>query len=675
MPIQTIMPNENSRPLYNFPALTRVQLHAFSLYRLEPNVGLSLKPGVTCMAGANGIGKSTFLSTVNFALTGAVPHPRRRLLSTGQYLKEAQDYTSTYFEGRISEEDRDVAAVSIEFHIGERRYSLTRPIFTPTELRELKIWSDATVHVDGTALSPIQREKQFKEDFCQDIGMQSFEQFIFFQHFLLTFDEARHLLFWDESAATQMLYLCFGGDVGEAARADELNREMEKAGSWGRNLQFQATNLAKRIELIESSAEIDSRDPDIEAAGQLYQTKSDAVARASKRIEDAEHRLAEADLRVAQANAAVAALRVSYAEAFNALLESGSTPRNHPLVQEALQTGTCPVCRTSGEGVRTAIKAKLDEGLCPLCTSTVPDSGNLSNESREALAALDSRLAKAREALHEASSLQSRLASELKRHQEEFVSARAALTQFEKDNEDALGALKARMAASQTALMQNLAALQQAREQLILQRDEAYAERDGFRDQLRVLQKELQRRYAKAEREFVPLFRRLSEMFLGIDLDVSLSNKGTSMSLDIEMRGTSRREQHQLSESQRFFVDIALRMAIAEYTSAPTGKAALLIDTPEGSLDIAYEDRAGRMFANFALSGHSLLMTANINTSKLLTSMATHCGADLMRLVPMTGWSELSDVQQEAASLFRNAYDDIDTALRNAGREAPLAES
>jgi DNA repair exonuclease SbcCD ATPase subunit len=627
------------------------------------------------MAGANGIGKSTFLSTVNFALTGAVPHPRRRLLSTGQYLKEAQDYTSSYFEGRITEEDRDLAAISVEFRIGERRYSLTRPIFTPTELRDLKIWSGAEVYVDGTVLTPVQRENQFKENLCQDIGMQSFEQFVFFQHFLLTFDEARHLLFWDESAATQMLYLCFGGDVGEAARADELNREMEKAGSWGRNLQFQASNLAKRIELIESSAELDSRNTDLEAAGQLYQTKSESVARASKKIEDAEHRLAEADLRVAQANAAVAALRVSYSEAFNALLESGSNPRKHPLVQDALQTGACPVCRTSSEAVKTTIEAKLDSGHCPLCSSAISEAGAVPNQSRVALAALDSRLAKAREALNEASALQARLSLELKRHQEELMATRAALTQFEKDNEDVLGALKARVAASQSALLQNLAALQQAREQLILQRDEAYAERDTFRDQLRLLQKDLQRRYAKAEREFVPLFRGLSEMFLGIDLDVSLANQGTSMSLDIEMRGTSRREQHQLSESQRFFVDIALRMAIAEYTSAPNGKATILIDTPEGSLDIAYEDRAGRMFANFALSGHSLLMTANINTSKLLTSMATHCGADLMRLVPMTGWSELSDVQQEASALFKAAYDEIDIALRNASPEAPRAKS
>jgi len=113
-------------------------------------------------------------------------------------------------------------------------------------------------------------------------------------------------------------------------------------------------------------------------------------------------------------------------------------------------------------------------------------------------------------------------------------------------------------------------------------------------------------------------------------------------------------------------------MAIAQYTSALASKASLFIDTPEGSLDISYEDRAGLMFAEFALAGHGLLMTANINTSKLLTSMAAKCGEKMMRLVPMTGWAELSDVQQKAATLFKTAYEEIRKALATGGQ---LAES
>ena len=70
-----------------------------------------------------------------------------------------------------------------------------------------------------------------------------------------------------------------------------------------------------------------------------------------------------------------------------------------------------------------------------------------------------------------------------------------------------------------------------------------------------------------------------------------------SVSLVLQIK-VKRREIHQLSESQRFFVDIALRMAFAHFMSDPEGKASLFIDTPEGSLvHIAYENRAGNLGA------------------------------------------------------------------------------
>jgi len=665
------MPTLTKRPRYAFPNIARVQLNAFSLYSLEPNVSLSFAKGVTCLAGANGIGKSTFLATVNFGLTGAVPNPRRRLLSTGQYLRDAQEYTADFFDGRISEEDRDVAAITLDFKIGKVEYSIQRALFSPTELLSLSIKDSGRPRELGTSLTPVQRDALYRTHLCDDIGMQSFEQFVFFQHFLLTFDEARHLLFWDEAASTQMLYLCFGGDPSEAAKADELNRKMEQAGSWGRNLQFQASNIGKRISILEASSGSTDAPDGIEQATSIYQERLSALESASASVNEAEQRVAESELRVAQANASVSALRITYSDAFNNLLHNASSPKNHPIVQDALQASACPVCHTASRDVATKVSGKLAKHLCPLCEFPIEETRAISEAARAALAEIDGRLSVARETLNEASAARNRFAEDLKSKQQVLLETRTHINEFEQSNNDLLEAIKVRVAAASGPLQQNLSALQQAREQLIIQRDEAYAERDSFKEQLRLLQVALQGRYAKAEKEFVPTFRRLAEMFLGIDLDVRLtSSQGTAMKLQIEMRGTSRQQQHQLSESQRFFVDIALRMAIAEYASAPSSKAPMFIDTPEGSLDISYEDRAGMMFAEFSLGGHSLLMTANINTSKLLTSMASICGEKMMRLVPMTGWSELSDVQQKATHLFKGAYEEISKALAAGGQVA-----
>jgi len=70
-----------------------------------------------------------------------------------------------------------------------------------------------------------------------------------------------------------------------------------------------------------------------------------------------------------------------------------------------------------------------------------------------------------------------------------------------------------------------------------------------------------------------------------------------------------------------------------KYMSSPESKGSFFVDTPEGSLDIAYESRAGDMFARFVQDGFGIIMTANINTSRLLISLAEKCGKREMNWV------------------------------------------
>ncbi len=149
-------------------------------------------------------------------------------------------------------------------------------------------------------------------------------------------------------------------------------------------------------------------------------------------------------------------------------------------------------------------------------------------------------------------------------------------------------------------------------------KEQSIQKRNEAREKLRKFQSDVQLRYATAEERFLPMFRDLGLLFLGIDLDVRLDASDAmsgGLSLTVELQSSTRRQAHQLSESQRFFLDIALRMALARYVSDESYSASMLIDTPEGSLDITYESRAGQMFAQFVKSGHDLIMTANINTS------------------------------------------------------------
>ena len=76
------------------------------------------------------------------------------------------------------------------------------------------------------------------------------------------------------------------------------------------------------------------------------------------------------------------------------------------------------------------------------------------------------------------------------------------------------------------------------------------------------------------------------------------------------------------------------------------------------------------MFATFAGHGDQIIMTANVNTSQLLKRMAARCGHPGMKLVRMTEWTTLSDVQSEEEALFTEAFNAIEAAL-DAGPIAP----
>jgi hypothetical protein len=605
---------------------------------------------------------------VNYALTGAVPEPARPFLSAAQYFSKAQDYTRSFFDGRIHEDSRDEASVTVDFMAGDRRYIVTRPLFTLDVISELKIF-----HAGKEVLAPgatvEENEDRYRRDLCEAIGLSAFEQFVMLQHFLFTFDESRHLIFWDKEASSTLLYVCFGGDPDDAANADVLNREMERAGSRGRNLQFQATNLNKRIETLEESlgGTKDRSLPGDEAEA-VHRMLRDAADKAIVESDEADALVNDAELKVLTASSEMVNLRASYAVAFENFMNSGASPARHPLVASALADCCCPVCQSKGPQIAIAIKAKLDKTTCPLCSSSISGLTPAAASSEE-LGRLDKELTLAKQKLDEAVQMRARLTTVLTTKREAVKATRKAARDFEEANKAALEGIRGRLALLDGPLGETLEAFKKAKADVLAQRDESYAERDKYRNQLKALQRKLQTKYVEAESLFVPRFKSLAKAFLGVDLDISLvsGTGGVGLQLQIEMRGSARRKDSQLSESQRFFVDIALRMALAQHISNPKSPATLFIDTPEGSLDIAYEDRAGQMFADFVQSGHSLLMTANINSSKLLTTLAKSCTSARMSIIQMTQWTELSDVQQQASNLFRAAYAEIDAALNGQG--------
>jgi DNA repair exonuclease SbcCD ATPase subunit len=208
----------------NLPVLSKVELRNFTIYQNHRNLTVPVKSGVFCLAGANGMGKSSFLAAVNYGLTGVTPDPRRSFNGVEKFYSDGTAFAYKYFDGRVSQDDRSEAAVSLDFRVGDHKYSITRGFFETEELRSVTVTDlQGYVVLDGRDRTGKQRQAAYAARIVEDCHVANFEYFVFLQHYLLSFDERRNLLFWDTRAANVALYLAFGVDPEDTQRSEDLS--------------------------------------------------------------------------------------------------------------------------------------------------------------------------------------------------------------------------------------------------------------------------------------------------------------------------------------------------------------------------------------------------------------------------------------------------------------------
>ena len=638
---------------HDLPVLLDIKIRKFSLYRNRRLIDIDVRPGVFCLVGANGLGKSTFLAALNFGLTGIVASPNRVLVGIPKYYSDSITYSRRFFDGRVTEDDRDEAEISLRFRIRNHYYHITRGFFEPQALREFRVTlEDGTVIIDTEDLDPRDRDDSYRQQIALDTRLSKFEYFVFVQHFLLTFDERRHALFWDERATNNALYLAFGRQPEDTVEAERLRLAIESADSNARNAQWQATLADNRLRALD--------DRDTVGDSELRASHSDLVEKAESSRNEAElleQHVSDASLKASEASAHYLSVRNEYDQVFSRRIHGQRDPASHPAIRSTLSNNTCDICGSDDPVALGHITDLLDQHRCPLCNSPIQEQPELDFVELERI---DTELAGAKAEADTAQMRLDRLRNNLMQAAKQAAGAASQLADFEASHSMALAAFNPNKA---DEVAQQRRALEAEKRGHIARRNEHRRRREELRNELEPLTSGLASAYREGELEFVPNFRRLAKRFIGLDLDISLEPRRDLFGLAIKVQGSQRRETTELSESQRFFLDIALRMALSQHMATAESPAGLFVDTPEGSLDIAYEARAGDMFADFVSDGSNLVMTANINSSQLLLRLAERCGSDRMQLVRMTDWTTLSEVQAQEEHLFVKAYREIENSL------------
>jgi energy-coupling factor transporter ATP-binding protein EcfA2 len=651
---------------YNFIKLERIILRNFSMYKKKGvihEVNEKITDGVYCLAGANGLGKTTFLNAINYGLTGIVLEPNREPYSPKEIVEENKVYTTKYFKGRLSPKVEGKAEIEIILKANDKHFRITRGFFEREELRLLEIYQ----LVDGKEQfifkkkeeSPKDLNLYYQKQIAAEIGFINFDYFMFYQLYILTFDENRRMIFWDERASSNALSVAFNSDPRDAEKISDIIRLMETHESNGRNARWQATQANNKVKELKgktkgkrntSSVKLEIEFNKLHKVVEKFETQFRNVAIEYDTLLKKQSHL----------NSEIMQQKIEHAKLFSKYSKPRSKLVENTNIQLSLRKQECWVCGSQGSYIVEHIERNIHKDKCPLCDTVIKESN--SDEQNRLLKLIqknDVKISKSNEQLENIIFDVESKNDELEKAEIELTRAKERLEEFVDDYPD--------VSFKGTGDKNVDSLIEQYQKQFALADEKAkseYKKRDKLKPEYERLLKRVEAAYKEAQTVFVPIFKKLAMSFIGLDLNIQPKRSDRSIKLVLELQDTARTESFQLSESQRFFLDIALRMSLAIFLSNKNSPATLIVDTPEGSLDIAYESRVGNMFAEFVtIYNQNLFMTANINASQLLISLAEKCGKRKMTFKRMLDWTDLSEIQKEGEALFKKVYLNIEISL------------
>lgn len=641
-------------PNIYLPNIIKLELTNFSLY-CEQSVVMDFSKPVSCLMGANGIGKSTLLNCINFAITGRI-NPTNKKLKSIDTLDRGNNYYLQYFDGRIAEVDKDYASTRISFMLGNKRIEVVRNFFPDNSILEYKL--------DNKTQDP----RNYEKDVVQFANLNNYAQFVFLQLKVLTFDESRDCLFWNPSILTPTIFLCLGESVDNAERADELAHEIQKVNSRIRNVQWEISKQSARLTtLVEEKSKTEETRP---------QYTSEDEANAQNEYEEIIKELEESEsyqqsyikeqqqlyARITELTVEKVRFRKEYEEYYAKLYsEKGHLYRN-PIIL-ALTSDGCPICHAAHKKLPKHVEQAIEQNICPLCGEPISETVTEQTDIIAKLEEIDNNLSNLDHELEELILRQKAVEDQLNTLKKKIDELKKRKEGIEKKSysflfDDPAGdSWTSRI----NALQDSISTVEQEKSKHIEERDQLKLEYDS-------LCVSLEQIYHRVQVDFLPIFKNFAKEFTGLDLDmnlISVTDDGRKMfKFILQIDDTNRDNEFELSESQRFFIDIALRMAIVTFVCKKTNAStSMLIDTPEGSLDIAYETNAGSMFFEYVAANQKMIITANLNSSGLIQTLATKTKLDKFELISMLKWAKLSSVQNTHFQLFEKSISFIESRL------------
>ena len=663
--------------MIDLPLLQSLHVTGYGLYPGDkpetPGLHVRFAPGLTLVLGANGLGKTTLVTMLYRLLTGPSDIPvllRSADLGTASLqVTELSGSIRRTFAQRVADHAAQASA-RLVFNVGGKEVSVER------NLRDLSLRSFS---VGESAAA--KDERQYQEEMVSLANVSTFGDWILLLRYIVFYFEDRRSLVWDPSAQRQLLRILFL-KPDEAQYWTEREREILEADTRIRNMRAVATGEEQNLAADESLA---ASEPEIrEELGELEQHQrndNESLDEINSSLSDIEARHERARVRFLtleqERESQYRELERTQLLAVNARLPQHSDSARYILAQ-LLTKAECLVCGNSVPSVMESMESRIRSDECIVCGSDltmVPDQipVDLSNErvsrGEENLKALDAELEAARNTLEESEGQRNRTITEIQQLQVAIAEHTARVEMLLKRLPPEEGQLHERrrefvsLRARVEVLQHNLDEKRMSFAQVIAEANAAVEEQAS----------KVQTSFGDFARDFLfencrllwsPQPARLGQTGRRFDFPAFELEIGGS-----DFSGTVRRSgPGDVSESQREFIDVSFRMALAKVATLQQ-VTSLVMDAPESSLDTVFVDRAARVLGNFGRpeAGNRLVVTSNLVAGELIPALlrkAADEGDRTKRVVDLLAIA----APTAAIRSLRNEYDAAkDQLLKQAG--------
>lgn len=661
-----------SRQIY-LPELLSINIKNYTLYPNGLDYTFDFVKGVNLVLGGNGMGKTTFVNIIRYAILGLYKKPFGYTRTyQGNIIEKRQLFPQKYFSNRMDDSIHTDASptVLISMKINNVIVELVRDLSSIT-LLQLKVNG---IELSGTLVNQFNYEKlsdaakietlpyKYEEIIKTNTNLE-FDDLIFFVNEVLFFGEDHKTILWNDSGflpdVQSELFNKYFNDPDLDKKRQEAIRKAKYFDSLSRHSSEDMRAINKVLSKMKETPVTDRTTSNKENAALILIGLKEKLAELDAKLVAIQKERASKSQDISLLQNEINKISLSandidkqlkqIEEKLNNHIWETLHPSYHVFIKNIQLNHICPMCNQPNDEL--VEKVVNDSNNCFACGASINENTEIDTMLKNSFDEISIH----RKTLYQSINSKKRTIQNI---EQQIISLDSEFSNTELERRTILQQVRefeyenAMSDNSQNSIQPFLDEVNR----LTVQKEAYQKQRDEQYNIVTSISNEIEDVITANVYIFSSIFAQYAGKFLGVPCELTYikqagdSNKRFYPVID----GKVRFYEEEMSESQRFFVDHSFRMSILTFFYRTP--SFYIVETPDSSLDISYERNAASVFAEFLKKPNSLIITSNLNNSLFIEHILDQKDIDLgvVGLLEIAKQSTIQNTSEQLKSIYRH---------------------